>query len=113
MRLQSTIANLLGNAVKFTPEGGLVELDLGMDDGGFVLSIRDSGPGIAEEHLERIFEKFYRVPRPGRPTTGTGLGLPIAAAIVKHYGGQIKVESQVGKGSCFRIFLPIQHVDPP
>ena len=113
MRLQSTVTNLLGNAVKFSAEGGLVQLVLGMDKGEIDLSIHDTGPGIAEEHLDRIFEKFYRVPRPGRPITGTGLGLPIAAAIVKHYGGRIKVESQVGKGSCFRIFLPIEHVTPP
>jgi signal transduction histidine kinase len=108
MRLQSAITNLLGNAVKFTPEGGQVRLELGLNKGGFHISIRDTGLGISEEHLGRIFEKFYRVPRPGRQIPGTGLGLPIADAIVSHYGGRIEVESQIDQGSCFHIFLPLE-----
>jgi two-component system phosphate regulon sensor histidine kinase PhoR len=113
MRLQSAITNLLGNAVKFTPKGGQVRLELNWDKGEFHLSIRDTGPGIAEEHLDRIFEKFYRVPIPGRQIPGTGLGLPIADAIVRHHGGRIKVESQVDQGLCFHIFLPLESPSPP
>ncbi len=113
IRLQSAVSNFLGNAVKFTPKGGQVRLELRMDKGEVHLSIRDTGLGIAEEHLDRIFEKFYRVPRPGQQIAGTGLGLPIAAAIIEHYGGRIKVESQVDQGSCFHIFLPLESPSPP
>ena len=113
MRLQSALTNLLANAVKFTPEGGLIRLELGVHHGEIRVAVRDSGLGIAEEHLDRIFQKFYRVPRPGLQIPGTGLGLSIVRAIVEHYGGRIEVESQVNQGSCFRIYLPLNPVRKP
>lgn len=106
LRLQSALTNLLANAVKFTPEGGQVRLELGVHNGEIRLAVRDTGLGIPEEHLDRIFQKFYRVPRPGLQIPGTGLGLSIVRGIVEHYGGRIEVESRVGHGSCFRVYLP-------
>lgn len=106
VRLQSVITNLLSNAVKFTSVGGTIGVTMNMKDGCFHLAVEDNGPGIPADQHELIFEKFHRVYRRGNSTFGTGLGLPIVKAIVEHYAGRIEVESKVGQGSCFRIFLP-------
>jgi signal transduction histidine kinase len=103
-RIDHVFSNLLDNALKFTPPGGQVRLSAEMDDGMVRFAVEDSGPGIAPEHLGRVFDRFYRVTGPGQPG-GAGLGLAIAKEIVQAHGGQIEVKSQVGKGSRFSFTL--------
>lgn len=106
VRLQSLMTNLLGNAVKFSPPGGTVAMTFNLPSGGIAFSVQDEGPGIPEEALSAIFDKFHRVQRPSNFVEGTGLGLPITKAIAQYYGGTVEVQSVVGKGSTFMVFLP-------
>jgi two-component system, OmpR family, phosphate regulon sensor histidine kinase PhoR len=110
--LVSALGNLVGNAVRYTPAGGQIHIAWRQrDDGGGVLEVRDTGIGIAEEHLSRVTERFYRVDNSrSRDTGGTGLGLSIVKHIVQRHGGELAVESEPGKGSCFRIVLPPMRV---
>ena len=105
-RLQSVATNLLSNAIKFSREGGRVEFRLEQTGTKVTLIVKDNGLGIPPEAREHIFERFYRVARPGTQIPGTGLGLAIVQRIVRHYNGRIEVESIVEKGSCFRVILP-------
>ena len=107
-RMESVISNLICNAVKFTPNGGLVSVGLDSNGLDVLLTVRDTGAGISQDQQTRIFQKFYRVQRPGTAVPGTGLGLSIVHGIVQHYGGRIEVESQEQKGSCFRVYLPLR-----
>jgi heavy metal sensor kinase len=100
------IFNLGENAIKYTPAGGRVEITLSQRDHEATLEVRDTGPGIAPEEQARIFDRFYRGDR-ARSRGGTGLGLALARSIALAYNGQISVESTVGKGSCFRVVLPL------
>ncbi|AHY47706.1 Histidine kinase-, DNA gyrase B-, and HSP90-like ATPase [Rubrobacter radiotolerans] len=114
-QLVSMFTNLVDNAVKYTPPGGVVEVTVGVceedcgPDGRREVFVRvsDTGVGIPAESLERIFERFYRVDK-GRSkgTGGTGLGLSIVRHIVENHGGRITVESEVEKGSTFTVYLP-------
>ena len=80
-------------------------------DQALVFAVRDTGPGIAAEHLPRLSERFYRVDRSrSRETGGTGLGLAITKHVVQRHGGELRIESQVGMGSCFMLVLPIQRL---
>jgi PAS domain S-box-containing protein len=106
-RLIQVITNLLSNAVKFTPEDGKVSIDLGRKGDEFVLRVSDTGLGIPKEALGRIFDRFYRVNRPGKEIKGTGLGLAIVKAIVLAHGGHIEVASEVDQGTTFTVFLPL------
>ena len=110
--LQRVLINLLGNAVKFTPAGGRIEIGARSDGGRIVLSVGDSGIGIPAHEQERIFERFYRVNRPGVETAGTGLGLAIAREIAERHGGRIEVSSEPGRGSVFSVYLPLGDVIP-
>ncbi|MEZ0396516.1 MAG: ATP-binding protein [Anaerolineales bacterium] len=104
-RLEQVLVNLIHNAVKFTPPGGEVTLSATVE-GEFVrFSVRDTGAGIPEEDLERIFERFYKADR-ARSGGGTGLGLSIARHIVEAHGGRIWAESLEGKGSTFYFTIP-------
>ena len=106
LRMEQVFTNLLGNAIKFTPHGG--EIDVTVIDTGpeLLVEVRDSGVGIPKEHLDRIFDRFYRVPMPtGSEVEGTGLGLSICKAVVEEHGGRIWVESQVGRGSAFFVTI--------
>jgi signal transduction histidine kinase len=106
-RLLQVFDNLLGNAIKFSPDGGKIEL--AVEDGGEVLrvSVSDDGIGIPKGQQERIFEMFYQVDGSARRRFGgTGLGLTIARRIVEAHGGKIWVESEPGKGSAFRFTVP-------
>jgi heavy metal sensor kinase len=104
-RLQRVIANLLDNALKYTPAGGQVSITL-VDEGSRVrLSFADSGVGISAEERARIFERFYRSDR-SRSQPGNGLGLALCLASVRAHGGEISVESQAGRGSTFTVSLP-------
>ena len=103
------IVNLLDNAVKYTPPGSEVVVRAftgGDDDGELFLEVADNGPGIAPEHLNRIFERFYRIDR-GRNSAGTGLGLAIVRHIALMHGGTAEAESCAGDGSVFRLRLPL------
>lgn len=104
--LRQVLVNLLGNAYKFTPEGGRVWLRTWVEDSQVQVAVRDTGRGIAADQLERIFERFSRAP--GERASGTGLGLTIARKIVEQHGGRIWAESAPGEGSTFRVSLPLQ-----
>ena len=100
--------NLIDNAVKYTPEGGTIGVEIKHPDSQFKIEVIDTGIGIPKEHLARIFERFYRVDKTrSRKIGGTGLGLSIVKHIVIMHGGKIEVESEVGKGSRFMITLPL------
>ncbi len=102
------LLNLLDNAIRYTPPGGRIGLDCTDEHGNIRISVRDSGPGIAPEHLPRVFDRFYRVDRGrSRAQGGSGLGLAIAQSIAQLHGGQIVVESAVGRGSTFTVILPV------
>lgn len=106
-RMLQALRNIVGNAVKFTPEGGHVSVSARAADHGVEVSITDTGPGIPKEHLVTIFEKFQQaVPDKTVPNQGTGLGLAIAKQIITHHGGKIWAISQIGHGSTFIFFLP-------
>jgi signal transduction histidine kinase len=108
-RVAQLLGNLISNAVKFTPEGGKVEISLGMDGNHAVLAVADTGVGIPAADRERIFERFFRTAIATRQVIpGTGLGLAIAKDIVVAHHGTIAVDSDEGRGSTFTICLPRQ-----
>jgi signal transduction histidine kinase len=106
--LRQVLVNLVENAIKYSPEGGLVELELAPSDGRVRFAVRDRGLGIPASEHERIFEKFFRIdPNLSRGVGGTGLGLYISREIVRRMGGRIRVESEPGRGSTFSFELPL------
>ena len=109
-RIVRVITNLVGNALKFTDEGGVVSISIenGLEE--FKISVSDTGDGIAPEHQERIFGRFQQVDRGyGTGEKGTGLGLAISRELVELHGGTLTVQSEVGKGSTFTFTLPVYH----
>jgi heavy metal sensor kinase len=100
------VFNLAENAIKYTPSGGRIEIRLAQRDGSAVLQVEDNGPGIAPEAQAHIFDRFYRGD-PSREGGGTGLGLALVRSIVQLHRGQIHLSSELGKGSCFRVTLPL------
>lgn len=111
--LESAIRNLLTNAVRYTPERGSIEVDWRVRDDEGWLSIRDTGIGIAAEHLPRLTERFYRVDRSrSRDTGGTGLGLAIVKRIANRHQAQLRIESEAGRGSTFTVCLPARRLLP-
>ena len=107
--LQSALSNLVSNAVRYTPAGGRIDVYASTGaDGTLVLEVRDSGAGIAAEHLPRLTERFYRVDRSrSRESGGTGLGLAIVKHVMQRYGGSLSIASEVGQGSSFKLHFPI------
>jgi signal transduction histidine kinase len=105
-RLKQVFLNLLTNAIKYNRPGGKVSVRVSLEDSEAVTCVSDTGRGIPPESLPHIFERFYRVPDPGRSVAGTGLGLAIARRIVEASHGTITVESEVEKGSTFCVRLP-------
>jgi two-component system NtrC family sensor kinase len=106
-RLEQLIANLVGNAIKYTPEGGAIAVSLSEDHEFLVLQVKDNGIGIPAEHQPHIFEKFYRVESEATwKIVGTGLGLSIVKTIVERHQGRVWVESEPGTGSTFTVLLP-------
>jgi len=110
--LLSAIANLVTNAVRYTPEGGEVEVAWRVLEGGDgELTVIDTGPGIAREHIPRLTERFYRVDGSrSRDTGGTGLGLSIVKHVMQRHGGELMIQSDVGRGSRFRLVMPAARV---
>jgi two-component system phosphate regulon sensor histidine kinase PhoR len=110
--LLSAVANLVNNAVRYTPTGGRIAIAWhGKPDGGAEIEVRDSGIGIAREHLPRLAERFYRVDGSrSRDTGGTGLGLSIVKHVIQRHGGALDIDSTLGQGSRFRLLLPAGRV---
>jgi two-component system phosphate regulon sensor histidine kinase PhoR len=105
--IRQIIANLVDNAVRYTPGGGTVTIFSDRDNGEVVLGVRDTGPGIPSEHLGRIFERFYRVdPARSRAAGGTGLGLAIVKHLVEAHGGRVRADSQPGVGTTISLHFP-------
>jgi len=119
----SAVANLVGNAVRYTPAGGTISVssaprtggDPGArnDEGDAMIEVKDTGPGIAREHLGRLTERFYRVDGSrSRETGGTGLGLAIVKHVAQRHAGELDIQSEIGRGSTFRIVVPASRVRP-
>ena len=105
-RFRQMLMNLVGNAIKFTPEGGRIELSAQEMGETVRVDVRDNGPGIPAEEQQRIFEAFYRLGRSEKAIEGTGLGLAITRRLVELHGGHLGIESKPGEGSCFFFTLP-------
>jgi two-component system sensor histidine kinase GlrK len=107
-RLLQALRNLIGNAVKFTPEGGSIKVSARPTNGGVEVAVQDTGPGIPKENMTTIFEKFHQVPgKSSNPMKGTGLGLAIVKHIITAHGGKVWAENQPGQGSTFFFVLPL------
>lgn len=106
-QLGSMFANLVDNAIKYTPEGGSVEVSAEADEKSVRVRVADTGIGIPEKKLPRIFERFYRVDKArSKETGGTGLGLSIVRHVAENHGGKVTVESTEGEGTTFTVYLP-------
>ena len=110
----SAVANLVSNAVRYTPSGGTITVTwTHRNDGNAEIEVRDTGPGIAREHIGRLTERFYRVDGSrSRDTGGTGLGLSIVKHVVQRHGGELDIQSELGRGSVFRIVVPAARIRP-
>ena len=105
--LRRALVNILDNAIKYTPRGGTIFVALKEIEGKLIIEVTDTGPGIAAEHREKIFDRFYRVEKDrSREIGGAGLGLAIAKWAVEANGGHLELDSQENQGSTFRILLP-------
>lgn len=104
---QRVVSNLLSNALRYTPGGGEIAFSIQYVDSGIEVTCCDSGTGIAEEHLSRIFDRFYQISPSRNPKTeGAGLGLAIVKSIVRLHGGRIRVKSAIGEGTSVQVFFP-------
>ena len=113
-RLEQVAANLLANALRYTPAGGQASLRVGNDGREAFLEVRDSGIGIAPDDLRHVFTRFWRSDRSrSRATGGSGIGLAIVSELVRAHSGRIEVESILGEGSTFRITLPRRPSERP
>ncbi|RMG72776.1 MAG: helix-turn-helix domain-containing protein [Bacteroidetes bacterium] len=112
-KIQDILSNLIGNALKFTPEGGEVNVRVEADEAAARLqvAIRDTGPGIPQAELPQIFDRFFQGGDSDRDTS-SGVGLALVKGLIDQMGGEISVESQPGAGSCFRFWLPIRRIAP-
>lgn len=111
-RIKQMMINLIDNAIKYTPAGGSVHVTVARENDRCIISVRDTGIGIPEENIPRLFERFYRVDKSrSRAMGGTGLGLAIVKHIVSLLGGHISVQSEVGAGTQFEILLPVGNRD--
>jgi signal transduction histidine kinase len=105
-QLERVFANLLLNAMKYTPRGGTVYVEGVQQRAGAIVHVRDTGIGIPPDHMDKLFDRFWRAQSARTRSTGTGLGLPIARALVRRHGGDITAVSVVGQGSDFMVTLP-------
>ncbi len=107
-KIVAVVVNVLGNAAKYTPEGGRVSLKVKVEDGKLRIAVQDTGVGIAPEELHKVFDKFFRSDDPRvQAETGSGLGLSLAREVVRMHGGEIIVESEFNQGSTFTVSLPL------
>lgn len=104
-RIIQVLWNLLGNAIKFSPENSEIDLEVQRQNGSIKFSVKDHGPGIAPQNLSKVFRKFWQAPE--KASLGTGLGLAIAKGIVEAHGGNIWVESTLGEGATFHFTIPL------
>ncbi|MEJ2739354.1 MAG: ATP-binding protein [Dehalococcoidia bacterium] len=112
-KLKRLFLNIMDNAIRYTPRGGTILVSLSCEGQTALVTIRDSGTGIPEEHIPYIFDRFYRIDKArSRAEGGSGLGLSISRQIVEAHGGEISVKSQIGKGSTFTIKLPLNISGP-
>jgi len=111
-RFRQILMNLSGNAIKFTPEGGRIELAARLVEGKVKIEVRDNGDGIPLEDQQRIFEAFYRRAESGKAIEGTGLGLAITMRLVELHGSKLEIESKPGEGACFYFSLPLLALAP-
>jgi heavy metal sensor kinase len=108
LKLRALLLNLVDNGIKYTPEGGEMKISLEREDSRFKLQVMDNGIGISAENQPHIFDRFFRVDKArSREAGGSGLGLSICKWIVEAHGGEISVESEIGKGSIFTVTLPL------
>jgi signal transduction histidine kinase len=107
--LGRVIHNILDNAIKFTPDGGQIEISAAPseDNKCLILRFKDNGPGIPLDEIEKVFHKYHRVANIESRRSGSGLGLAFSKLVVEAHGGEIWAESQLGEGSTFVISLPI------
>lgn len=111
-KCRQVLYNLLANAFKFTPDGGRIEANVSVTDEILKLSVTDSGPGIHPDDLPHVFDRFFQANRPESPVEGgTGIGLALCNEHVKLFGGDITVESTLGKGTIFRVAIPVSFVE--
>jgi signal transduction histidine kinase len=110
-RVRQIVFNLVSNAVKFTPRDGRIDVSARLDDGQVEIAVADTGPGIAREDLETIFEEFKQA-TDGKRAEGTGLGLPLSRRLAELHGGRLWAESEPGHGSTFRFTLPVGPTRP-
>lgn len=106
IRIRQMIDNLVGNAIKYTPNNGIVQVIMAMEENQVVMRVVDTGPGIPSEEQSRVFEKFYRATNRPESVEGSGLGLAIVKSIVDSHQGRVWVESKAGEGSTFAVLLP-------
>lgn len=104
--ITEVLTNVVENAIKYNRQNGNVDIDVSENAEWGIVTVRDTGIGIPAEEVPKIFDRFYRVDASHGQTAGSGLGLSIVKAIIEAHGGKIDVESAVGQGSTFRIFLP-------
>ena len=110
--LEHAFANLIDNAIKYTPPGGKITVSAGTSESEVIVHTRDTGVGITSDMLPRIFERFYRVDKArSSEVRGTGLGLAIAKHILLQHDGRIWAESVLGEGSVFHFALPVQQIE--
>ncbi len=108
-RLRQILYNLLSNAIKYSPDGGAIDVTGSRADGRIRIAVRDEGVGIAAADQQRVFEEFRQVGEQAQHLSGTGLGLALTRRLVEAHGGRIEVESELGSGSTFTVFLPDAH----
>jgi signal transduction histidine kinase len=106
--VKQVLLNLLSNALKFTPEGGRIDVQAGLHDDLAEISVTDTGVGIAPEDQEPVFEEFRQVGTAAKKVEGTGLGLALSRKFIELHGGRIWVKSRVGVGSTFTFALPVR-----
>jgi len=106
-KIALVLHNLVGNALKYTPDGGRIVVTVSIEAGRLVVAVTDTGIGIGPDETERVFEKFYRSKNPqAAGVKGSGLGLAIAREVARLHGGDISLESELGKSSTFTLILP-------
>ena len=111
--IMQVMTNLINNSIKFTPENGQVSVAIKHKGEDLLICVSDTGIGVPKENLPKLFAPFYQVHQPGQQVKGTGLGLAIVSKIVTQHGGRIEVESEVGQGTTFTVFLPLNGKSTP